>query len=527
MSQFAIYIDRLSRTPWLIAVVVVLSCFWQIGAGSLSGLQEAPFAATTQAMLAQDSLLIPYADGHPDYGTPPLGHWLQIVSASLFGFGEAALRLPSALAVALLVVVVWRFGRASLDELTAVTAASTLALSLGMSLLAKTALADAAATLFIALTCLEAYRFSQAPERGTLLRAYAWMALGFLTKGPLAIVFPVLVSLLFFWSIGAPKTWLRGALAPWGWLVFVLIAGPWFALVYLGHGVPLTEALFLEHNLKEFGGVLGGQGGLFGYYFLILPLILLPFTGWFVQLLPNVRDRWADPLDRLLLLWFLCVFAVLSVLGTSLLQAMLYGTVPLFILLARHRDLLINRALAFGPPIAVLVALFFLSELLALTVGQFDGPHFAAVIAEVRQRLDLVYYVAVLGCFGALGFLWRWHEIRAWQGLLVVGLLQAILFNGILMPRFDDAVQAPVKEAALLAKESGLPTVVYRTSSPGFDLYLGAAVADRPPRPGDLVFLRIDKAADLTEALPQLEMEERYQRGAFALIFLKRSDEPD
>jgi len=527
MSQFAIYIDRLSRTPWLLAVAVILSCFWQLGAGPLSGSSEAPFAATTQAMLAQGSLLVPYADGQPDYGTPPLGHWLQVVSASVFGFNEAALRLPSALAAALLVVVVWRFGCKNLDEPTAIAAASALALSLGMSLFAKTAVADAVAALFIALACLETYRFSLAPNRAPLLRAYLWMALGFLTKGPIAVILPVLVSLAFCLSSGALKTWLRGAATAWGWLVFLLIAGPWMVAVYLSNGASLAEALFLEHNLKEFGGILAGQSGWFGYYLLILPLILLPFTGWFLQLLPGVRRSWADPLDRLLWLWFLCVFAVLSVPGGALSQAMLYGMAPVFVLLARHRDLLVNRSLAFGPAIAVLVALFFLSEVLALTVGQFDGPHLAALIAEVRQRLDLVYYTTVLGCFGALGFFWRWHELRAWQGLLVVGLLQAILFNGVLMPRFHDAVQAPVKEAALLAKESGLPTVVYRTSRPGFDLYLGASVADRSPRADDLVFLRIDKAADLTKEFPHLEMEERYQRGAFALIFLKRPGEPD
>ena len=49
-------------------------------------------------------------------------------------------------------------------------------------------------------------------------------------------------------------------------------------------------------------------------------------------------------------IWFTVVFVFFSFSGTKLPHYLVYGITPLFILMARHRDLLTNRWLALLPP---------------------------------------------------------------------------------------------------------------------------------------------------------------------------------
>jgi 4-amino-4-deoxy-L-arabinose transferase-like glycosyltransferase len=521
MSQLADQTDRILHSRWLLAAVVLLAFFWQIGAVPLYDLDEGAFTEATREMLSSGNFITPYQDGEPRYDKPVLTYWLQAASVKVFGFSEAALRLPSALAATLWVVVLWRFVRDHDDEAAATVAALIMVLSLEVSLIAKAAVADAALNLFIALAFFEIYRYWRAPRRGPLLRAYLWMGLGFLTKGPVAVFFPAVVSLLFFWSEGAIKAWLRAAVAPLGWLVFLAVAGPWYLAIYLDSGPGFFESFFLTHNVGRFGGVIHGHGGFFGYYVVVLPLILMPFTGWFFYQLTTIRQAWSDPLERFLWLWAITVFVTFSLAGTKLPHYMLYGATPLFILMARHREKLNNPALAFGPMAAFLVALFFLNEILAFAIGQTERPHVEAMLIEGMQSLNLAYHASILIVLGCLGILWRWRLIWPWQGLVLAGIAQVILLYGLIVPKVLDVMQAPVKEAALVAKEMDLPTVVYRTSMPSFSVYRDAVTPDRSPQAGDLVFLRIDKLDSLRERFPDLEIEPKYQRAAVALVYLK------
>jgi hypothetical protein len=102
-------------------------------------------------------------------------------------------------------------------------------------------------------------------------------------------------------------------------------------------------------------------------------------------------------------------------------------------------------------------------------------------------------------------------------------MVQTLVVFGVLVPRVREVMQGPVKEAALMAKGLGLPTVVYRTSMPSFSVYRDAITPDRPPRPGELVFLRVDKLPQLARELPDLRQELLYRRGPVALVRIDAS----
>lgn len=555
----------LTTSPWLLMLAVALSFFWQLGAVPLYDLDEGAFAEATREMLDSGNFVTPHRDGAPRYDKPILIYWLQAASvqvsdllAPLLGqapsalsgtSNEFALRLPSALAATFWVLALWRFVRTRFDAPTATVAGLLMALSFQVSLIAKAAVADALLNLFIALTLFEIYRYFLDPDRTddrrTILRAYFWMGLGFLTKGPVALAFPALVGLFFFlselrWSKSGLELLRRGFdafFSPLGWLVFLLVAGPWYLAIYLDSGAGFFQSFFLEHNLGRFGHAMHGHGGFPGYYLVMLPLILLPFSGWLLSLFKAYRSAWSDPTERFLWIWFLTVFVFFSFSGTKLPHYLLYGAVPLFLLMARHRDRLTHRWLAFGPPLLLFAMLVALPLLLDVAIHVAAGiatspsaevramltlsPQTAAILTEGRQALGLPYGIAALTGLAATILLLRWSRPPLWQRLLLVGVVQTAAISGFVMPAAFAALQEPVKEAGLIARQLALPTVTYRTSLPSFSVYRNAITPNRPPVAGDLVFLRVDKLASLTRDFPELRQELIYRRGVAALVLMR------
>jgi 4-amino-4-deoxy-L-arabinose transferase-like glycosyltransferase len=250
----------------------------------------------------------------------------------------------------------------------------------------------------------------------------------------------------------------------------------------------------------------------------MLPVVLLPFTGWFLRLLPMVRSLWADPLDRFLLLWFAFVFVTFSFSDTKLPHYMVYGITPLFILMARHRQSLCSRWLAFGPPVAFMALLVALPLVLPLLAGQADRAHEQAMFAEGAEVLDWVYVLTTLAGLATLLLLAYIPRIPIWQRLLLAGAVQTLVVFGALVPRVFAVMQAPVKEAGLIARELDRPTVVYRTSMPSFSVYRDAITPwTAAPEPGELVFLRVDKLDDLAATHPHDALLVLYRRGPVAL----------
>ena len=510
--------EELLTSPWVLVAALLLSFYWMLGAVPLYDLDEGAFTEATREMLTSGNYITPHKDGEPRYDKPVLIYWLQAASVKLFGLNELVLRLPSALAATGWLLALWVFVRERLGRLSAMVAALVMALTLEVSIIAKAATADAVLNLFLALSFFEIFRWYLQPARATLLRVYLWMGLGFLVKGPVAVFFPLMVSFLFFLTERSSGDWLRAVFFPWGWALFLAVALPWYIAIYIDNGSGFFESFFLRHNLGRFGDSMHGHTGFFGYYFVVLPLIMLPFTGWFLRLLPALKANWADPLDRFLWLWFGAVFVFFSFSGTKLPHYVLYGVSPLFILMARYRDLLLSRWLTFVPPVLFFVLLLFLPELVGLAVAKADRPHEIGMLELGGSLLDASYRIAVTVGFALVLALALWRRLPPWQALLLVGFVQTAVVTGVLVPRVMEVLQGPVKEAALLARKMGMPTVAYRTSMPSFSVYRQAITLDRKPEPGDLVFLRLDKLEKLARQLPNLEQELVFRRGAVALV---------
>lgn len=116
---------------------------------------------------------------------------------------------------------------------------------------------------------------------GTPCGAGLWMGLGQLTKGPVAVLVPGAAVLLFI--AGEPRAVWRERLVTLlgdgrAWALMLVVAVPWYAYALDRHGQAFIDGFFIRHNLARYGGTLEGHGGSVGYYLLVAPLLMLPWT---------------------------------------------------------------------------------------------------------------------------------------------------------------------------------------------------------------------------------------------------------
>jgi 4-amino-4-deoxy-L-arabinose transferase-like glycosyltransferase len=501
----------------LLLLAVTLAFFVNLGSAPLFDRDEGAFSEATREMLESGNYVSTTLNGEPRYDKPILTYWMQALGVGLLGWTEWGLRLHSAVAAALWVLAVWAFARRRWGEPEGWLAGILCATSLWVMIIGRAATADALLNLFLALTLFDLYRFWEEPERkAPLYRVFLWSSLGFLTKGPIAVVIPLASAFLLALLRGRPKRFLKAVFDPVGWLLFLAVSGPWYAAVWLRDGQAFIDGFFLQHNLSRFADTMEGHGGALYYYLLATPLVLLPHTTLFLRTLGKVRSSVRDDLELLLWLWFAFVFLFFSVSSTQLPHYILHGATPLFLLMARYRETLGNRFLTLLPALFLAGLLFFLPELWRLAEPMVDDAYTLAILSEAPDAFDLSYRIWTgLALAGILGLLLV-PGMVPWRRLAGAGILTAGAVGLGLFPTYGEIQQGPTKEAALLAREEGWDVVMWRLDMPSFAVYYRDVTPLRRPEAGEVVFTRITR-------LDRLEMstEILFRKGGIVLARAK------
>lgn len=485
--------------PLLLAAALYLGLFFRLGSFPLFDLDEGAFSEATREMLERGDYVTTWLNGELRFDKPILIYWLQAASVSLLGVREFAFRLPSALASVLWIGAIFAFTRREAGRAGGHAAAFIAATSLGVCVIGRGAIADALLNLFLALALFDIYRCQRSPLARYRRRAFLWMGLGLLTKGPVALLVPFAASGAAFALQGRLRQWRRLALDPVGWLILLAVAGPWYVLEYLRQGDAFILGFILRHNVERFMSPLQGHSGKLFYYVLVVPLLVLPYTGLFLRVLPLVRHLRASALESFLWCWFLFVFVFFSLAGTKLPHYLLYGATPLFVLMGLNRNLLSSRMLAFGPPLVLLAAVVALPWMLQLAAARSANQYLRDMLGQADvfgpgwQLAASALLLAVL----ALALL-PWGTL--WARLAASALLCAFAVGALVLPAAAAIQQGPLKEAALLARAAGLAVRTWHVKMPSFSVYRGA-VTQRATvlHPGDVILTRSDELARLGE----------------------------
>ncbi len=296
----------------LAAALVFVVFFWRLGTPTFWDPDEAHYAETTREMVASGDWWAPYYNEQPFFDKPVLFHQLQGAAMVVFHRAEFASRIVPALAALGLVGVTLWFGATMVSADMGVVAALMLLASPGLFALARYAILDTLFTMFIfgGAACLAVAALGDRPR--LQWPAYVCLALGVLTKGPIALV---LCGLTFLIAIAVSADLRRRLLGlRWmaGLVLVVALSAPWFIYMYLRFRQEFVSGYILDENLRLFASSRFGNQPGFWFYFQILAAGLLPWTGLLVgRLVDDVRavtrGERLDGLETLLWAWTLAV----------------------------------------------------------------------------------------------------------------------------------------------------------------------------------------------------------------------------
>ncbi|HYA29283.1 MAG TPA: glycosyltransferase family 39 protein, partial [Acidobacteriota bacterium] len=183
-------------------------------------------------MYGTGNLILPLVNGEYIPFKPPLFHWFGVAAASLFGrIDEFTLRLPSALFGLLGVLLTYYAGARLWSERAGFLAGVVLLSNVQWAIGATIVQVDMTLAFFLIASLIAFYFLYRDPAVTPWKAAGLAMLLacGTLAMGPLGIVVPILVILVFLGvrrDLGFIKK-----LYPWrSGAVFLLLAGFWYGL---------------------------------------------------------------------------------------------------------------------------------------------------------------------------------------------------------------------------------------------------------------------------------------------------------
>lgn len=221
-------------------VLVLLSAalfFSNIGAHDLWGPDEVRYALVAREMRDTGDYMVPHLNGETYLEKPPLMFWLSAwLAERIAGRGEATSRLPSALAALATVLLVWRFTARRWDEWTGLVAGVILATSVQFFWFGRSGGLEALLTLCVTVSLLSGVKAidSDAKWPPWVLGVGAGLAAGILTKGPVAVLFALMVLGPYGWMTGRGRR--AAAVLAAGIAVALLLVWPWWRAAYEGSG---------------------------------------------------------------------------------------------------------------------------------------------------------------------------------------------------------------------------------------------------------------------------------------------------
>lgn len=356
--------DRL--TVWLnslshrrLALALVLGTFLLHFLGNwtlpLCDRDEPRFAEASREMLQRGDWVVPWFNNRPRYDKPPLIYWCQAAAYQLFGENELSARLPSAVASALVSLVIFGFGCRWRDKTTGFWAAIFFATCVQTIVHSRLAVADMLMILFFTTASWCAWelpRGNPSTLNFNARRAWWWglvlsLALAFLAKGPiglLPILFPFLAARQQ--KLLAPLATIRPV---WVTVCVLLLVAAWGVPALIQTHGEFWNVGMGRHVFYRSVAVLEGHGAKNGLLYLItLPIFFItvfvsffPWSIWLPGLVKNVwsRRKQLDSDESFLVLGILSVFLIFSLVRTKLPHYTLPAFPLLCLLLAKELPL--------------------------------------------------------------------------------------------------------------------------------------------------------------------------------------------
>lgn len=319
---------------WIIlAILVAMVYLGTTGALPLVGRDEPRYVQIGRAMLESGDWITPRLGGFHWFEKPILLYWMVASSFGIFGFSEWAARLGPALCGLGSAAPLWWMTR-PVSEVAARWSALVAASSLGLLAFSHGATFDIVLTFCVSLALAAWWRAQIEPDakRARRFLAFFWAGVGlaFLSKGLIAFVLPALTLALYVGVCalsGKEKPRLKLGLW-WGLPLAIAVGALWYGPVIWSNGMEFVNIFFVQHHFARFISDKFKHHQPPWFYLEILPLLLLPWTPFWLMAIGKTRLRSgvntlgvATPQARLLVFawaWTLAPIAFFSLSGSKL-----------------------------------------------------------------------------------------------------------------------------------------------------------------------------------------------------------------
>ena len=330
---------------------------------------ETRYAQISQEMLLTGKWAAPHFMGIRYFEKPAAGYWMIALGQAIFGQNLFGVRFASALSTGLSILLVYLVSRRLWNDPQKSLVSTLLYMSfVSVAALGGYANLDPQFTFWVNLTGVALWFCFDSTTRRARLWSWALLGLacgmGFMTKGFLAWLLPVLVALPYaVWQKRFVELCKFGPVAV---VVAIAVSVPWALAVHLQEP-DYWHFFFWHEHIQRFAGEDAQHAEPFWYY---LPLLVGFALPW-VALLPSaLKQAWLQrrvPKTAFLLLWLLMPLAFFSLAKGKLPSYIMPCMLPLALLMGsalsdklaqgRGRVLRINGWLNLVMGVLVLLAL--------------------------------------------------------------------------------------------------------------------------------------------------------------------------
>ena len=333
---------------------------------------EPRFAEASREMLERGNYIVPYFNNQFRFDKPPLTYWCQVASFRVFGENDFTARLPTAIAAALIAVLLLEWGTRIRNEGAGWWAAIVFTLALQTFVHGKAAVADMWLVLFFTLAHRSGWEllFQNPKRRSSWWIFYVSLAFGFLAKGPIAWT-PLLTAALAKLFYPGKRLNAQFRLAP-GIILMLAIVWVWAVPALIRTHGDFFRIGIMHHVIGRSFSAMEGHGAsspiwyvaLLPFYFVTVFVSFFPWSIKLPALWTELRSR-RDATDTFLVTGTLIIFGIFTLAKTKLPHYTLPAFPLLALLLARRFDSLrLSRKLVISTAIVYLVVALFVTPAL-------------------------------------------------------------------------------------------------------------------------------------------------------------------
>ena len=329
---------------WVLFILFTIAWFCVLDIRALVPPDEGRYAEMAREMLASGDWITTRLNDIKYFEKPPFQTWMNALTFKLFGLGEWQARLWTGFAGFLAIVLVAYTGLKVFSARVGFYAALVLGSSwfwVGASQFNSLDMGVSGMMTLALCSLLIAQRDSArtAERRNWMLACWAGMALAVLSKGPIGVVLPGAVIVIYTLVTRDWALWSRLHMGK-GLLLFFAIAAPWFVLVSMKNP-EFPHFFFIHEHVERFLLKTHHREGAWYYFFVILAGGMLPWISLIPQsLAKGWRSKPSSVFNPklLLLIWAIFIFTFFSYSSSKLPGYILPIFPAMALLIAAHLE---------------------------------------------------------------------------------------------------------------------------------------------------------------------------------------------